>query len=130
MKKSKLDILFISIIFFSQAVYAGCGGCKADRSKTVQIKSDVELVSNIGGNGMIEGNVLASCGMCHFDVKTKDCSLYIRIDDTPYAVKGSSIDDHGDSHAEDGFCNKVRTASVKGKVKGDFFFAASFELNN
>ena len=38
------------------------------------------------------------------------------------------MDDHGDSHAEDGFCNAIRTASVSGYITGDYFIAESFEL--
>ena len=41
---------------------------------------------------------------------------------------GTDIDDHGDSHAKDGFCNAIRVAKVSGKVKKNMFLADSFEL--
>jgi hypothetical protein len=31
------------------------------------------------------------------------CDLAVRIDGKPYFVDGTSIDSHGDAHAEDGF---------------------------
>ena len=36
------------------------------------------------------------------------------------------IDDHGDSHAKEGFCNAVRMANVKGDIKKNVFKAESF----
>ena len=36
--------------------------------------------------------------------------------------------DHGDAHAEDGFCSAVRQAKVKGHLENDRFMVASFEL--
>ena len=73
--------------------------------------------------------VLASCGMCNFGMKNqKNCSLAIQVDERAYTVKGSKIDDHGDSHAKDGFCNAVRIADVDGKVKDGVFLADAFTL--
>ena len=55
--------------------------------------------------------------MCNFGTKDRTCSLSIQINEKAYNVKGTHIDDHGDSHAKDGFCNAVRVAKVSGKVK-------------
>lgn len=38
------------------------------------------------------------------------------------------MDEHGDAHAEDGFCSVVRKAKVKGSVIDGRFVAESFEL--
>ena len=49
--------------------------------------------------------VEASCGQCMF-----------------------AMDDFGDAHAEDGFCNFIRKAKVKGHVEESIFVVSSFEL--
>ena len=72
--------------------------------------------------------VEASCGQCNFKLSGKGCNLAIRIKDEAYFVDGAKIDDHGDAHAEDGFCNKVRHAKVKGKVVDGRFKATYFKL--
>ena len=61
-------------------------------------------------------------------MKGKSCDLAVRIDGKPYFVDGTTIDEHGDAHAEDGFCNKIRKASVTGKVMKNRFKATSFTL--
>jgi Family of unknown function (DUF6370) len=72
--------------------------------------------------------VEASCGQCQFSMKGKSCDLAIRIDGKAYFVDGTSIDDHGDAHAKDGFCQKVRKALVSGHIEGIRFKATSFKL--
>ena len=72
--------------------------------------------------------VETACGECQFGMKGKSCDLAVRIDGKPYFVDGTTIDEHGDAHAEDGFCNKIRKASVTGKVVNDRFQATSFTL--
>ena len=72
--------------------------------------------------------VEASCGQCQFGMKGHGCDLAVRIDGKPYFVDGSGIDDHGDSHAGDGFCSKIRKAEVVGEVKNNRFVATSFKL--
>ena len=72
--------------------------------------------------------VEASCGECQFGMKGKSCDLAVRIDGKSYFVDGTTIHDHGDAHAEDGFCNAVRKASVTGEIVGDRFKATSFTL--
>ena len=73
--------------------------------------------------------VEASCGQCKFGMKDKKgCDLAVRINGVPYFVEGTSIDKHGDAHADDGFCNSIRKAKVSGKVVDKRFVATSFTL--
>lgn len=70
----------------------------------------------------------ASCGQCKFGLKGKGCTLAVKVDDKAYFVDGSDIDSHGDAHADDGFCNKVRKANVQGEVVNDRFKVTYFKL--
>ena len=70
----------------------------------------------------------ASCGQCKFGLKAKGCDLAIRINGKAYFVDGTAIDEHGDAHAEDGFCNAVRKAEVRGEVVNNHFVASYFKL--
>lgn len=72
--------------------------------------------------------VEAACGQCKFGIKGEDCNLAVRIDGKAYFVDGSKIDDHGDAHANDGFCNKIRKARVSGHIVNNRFAASSFTL--
>jgi hypothetical protein len=72
--------------------------------------------------------VEAACGQCKLGLKGKGCSLAIRMDGKAYFVDGSDIDSHGDAHADDGFCNKIRKAKVQGEVVNGRFKASYFEL--
>ena len=73
--------------------------------------------------------VEASCGQCKFGMKDKKgCDLAVRINNIPYFVTGTTIDKHGDAHADDGFCNAIRKARVSGSIEGKNFVATSFVL--
>jgi hypothetical protein len=72
--------------------------------------------------------VEASCGKCKFGMKAGDCSLAVRIDGKTYFVDGTSIDEHGDAHGKDGFCEAIRKAEVQGKVKDGRFVVTYFKL--
>ena len=72
--------------------------------------------------------VEAGCGMCKFGLKDKDCLLTIRKNDKVLHVKGTDIDDHGDAHGDDGFCNAIRRATIQGQVKGDTIMVTYFQL--
>ena len=72
--------------------------------------------------------VEASCGECQFGMKGKSCDLAVRIDGKAYFVDGTKIDQHGDAHAEDGFCNAIIKASVTGTIEKNRFKATSFTL--
>lgn len=73
--------------------------------------------------------VEVACGQCQFKMKgKKGCDLAVRIGGKSYFVEGTNIDDHGDAHSKEGFCNAVRKAEVTGTIKGDKFVATSFKL--
>jgi hypothetical protein len=72
--------------------------------------------------------VEASCGQCQFKMKGHGCDLAVRIDGKPFFVDGSSIDSHGDAHADDGFCAAIRKAEVVGKIVDNRFKVTSFKL--
>jgi hypothetical protein len=69
-----------------------------------------------------------SCGQCQFGMKAQGCALAVRLDGKSYLVDGASLDDFGDAHAADGFCNAVRQAEVIGEVKNGRFVATYFKL--
>ena len=58
----------------------------------------------------------------------KRCNLAIQINNVAYDVEGTGIDDHGDSHAKEGFCNAIRVANVKGQIKKNTLVAESLEV--
>ena len=109
-----MKILFITLYFCLSLVVA--------QSQTSEIKK------NIPDSTKKIISVEASCGMCQFGMKAKDCSLAVRIDGKVYFVDGSSIDEHGDAHAKDGFCEAVRKAEVQGEIVNNRFKATYFKL--
>ena len=123
-------LLLLTIYFISyNSVYAGCGSCNVSKTKVPDIHTNLELVNQLSEDGLVSGFVLASCGICNFGMDSKaGCSLAIKIGESKYQIKGTSIDDHGDSHAKDGFCSAVRVASVVGNVKDNICFVESFEI--
>ncbi len=70
----------------------------------------------------------AACGQCQFGLPGSSCDLAVRIDGASYFVDGTGIDDHGDAHSSDGFCNAVRRARVSGQVHEGRFVATHFEV--
>jgi hypothetical protein len=72
--------------------------------------------------------VLASCGTCSFKMKATGCPLAIKLDDKYYLVEGTTIDEHGDAHADDGFCNAIKKAKVQGSIEADKFKVTYFEV--
>lgn len=69
-----------------------------------------------------------SCGTCMFKMKGSGCDLAVKINGHCYVVKGAGIDDYGDAHAADGFCNAIRKAKVWGSFKEEVFVARKIEL--
>jgi predicted small secreted protein len=80
------------------------------------------------GSNDIDQVVEASCGICQLSMAGDECQLAIRVDGKDYYVEGSSLDDHGNPHAEDGMCNAVRQAHVKGTLKHGIYVVTTFEL--
>ena len=72
--------------------------------------------------------VEASCGECQFGMEGKSCDLAVRINGKSYFVDGTTIDQHGDAHAKDGFCKAVRKAEVQGEIVNNRFKATYFRL--
>jgi hypothetical protein len=50
------------------------------------------------------------------------------MNDKYYWVDGTTIDEHGDAHGDDGFCNVVKKAKVQGTIEKDRFKATYFEV--
>jgi len=70
----------------------------------------------------------ASCGQCNFNLSGEGCDLAVRISGLAYFVDGTKIDDHGNAHASDGFCQAVRKARVKGHLVDNRFQLQYFQL--
>jgi len=70
----------------------------------------------------------ASCGTCMFKMNGKACVLAVKYEGKSYFVEGTNIDDHGDAHDKEGFCNAIKKAKVQGSVVGDKFLVTYFEL--
>ena len=88
-------------------------------------KTDSPKENNMFINQVVE----ASCGQCQFKMTGKSgCDLAVKINGEFYFVDGTSIHDHGDAHAYDGFCEAIRKADVKGEIIDGRFKAESFTL--
>jgi hypothetical protein len=72
--------------------------------------------------------VETSCGQCQFGMEGHGCELAVRIDGKAYFADGTSIDSHGDAHADDGFCAVIRKAEVVGEIIDNRFKVTSFKL--
>ena len=69
-----------------------------------------------------------ACGECRFKMAGSSCDLAVRINGQTFFVDGSNIDDHGDAHADDGLCKKIRPAMVTGHVENGRFVATKVKL--
>ena len=118
-------ITLVFSLFLISEVMAGCGGCGPSRSKKSEKKG---LIESVPRNNYIEGNVLISCGMCNFMNGDRDCALAIKVGSEVLSVRDVGIDDHGDSHARDGYCNVIKKVYVEGRVKGKSFKADKMEF--
>ena len=82
-----------------------------------------------GNNMSINQVVEAACGQCQLGITGKaGCDLAVRIDGKSYFVDGTSIHDHGDAHADDGFCEAIRQVEVKGEIIDGRFKAETFTI--
>ena len=91
----------------------------------VPAKTDSPKGNNISINQVVE----AACGQCQFKMTEKSgCDLAVKIDGKSYFVDGTTIHDHGDAHADDGFCAAIRQAEVKGEIIDGRFKAETFTI--
>lgn len=72
--------------------------------------------------------VEVACGECKLGLAGENCDLAVRIKGKSYFVEGTNIDDHGDAHDKEGFCNAISKAEVQGKIVGDKFIATYFKV--
>ena len=119
-------ILITFVLITSQLLQAGCGGCRTNRKHT-SYNAPSGLLEKIPSNNRVEGNVLVSCGMCNFLTSDNDCSLAIKIGNKVLNVRGIGIDDHGDSHASDGYCNVIKKKYVEGVVRKNAFLPTKMD---
>ena len=107
-------------LIISLFVFNGC--CtKAIHNTETQASED------ISSHQVVE----AACGQCQFGMTEKvGCDLAVRINSVNYFVEGTTIDEHGDAHADDGFCSAIRKAEVKGTIKEGKFYSEMFTLLN
>ena len=119
----------ILFLFILNILNAGCGSCLSDiPSKTTSQKKQVNvntLVTSIPEDGIVEGLMIASCGKCNFGKKDKRCELSVKIGEKLFSVEGTNLNAHGNAHGNEGFCNTVRIARLKGKVKKILFILIS-----
>ena len=112
---------------------SGCFDLKNETEVTTVPKTESEKPSSAGSTknsptALTDKIVEASCGQCQLGLDGTGCDLAVRIDGKSYFVDGSSIDDHGDAHGDDGLCNCVRKAKVSGEIKEGRFVANSIEI--
>jgi hypothetical protein len=100
---------------FSLAVLTSVGQTKKSTVSIVDPNKKVDVVET-------------ACGECKFGLKGKSCDLAVRINGKSYFVDGTNINDHGDAHADDGFCNAVRKAEVQGTIVNNRYKATYFKL--
>ena len=72
--------------------------------------------------------VEATCGTCLYKMEGKGCHLAIKLNGKNYFVDGTNIDDHGDAHDAEGFCNAIKKAKLQGTIVKDRFKVTYFEL--
>jgi Family of unknown function (DUF6370) len=90
-----------------------------------QSKQDSITIPNPGKKMQI---VEVSCGQCKFGLPGKSCDLAVRINGKAYFADGTTIDEHGDAHAKEGFCNAIQKAQVQGEIVGNRFKVTYFKL--
>ncbi len=101
----------------------------AEYVEPTEPKEPVEPKEPSEGAMSVNQVVEASCGQCQFGMTEKSgCDLAVRIDGKSYFVDGTNIHEHGDAHADDGFCETIRQVEVKGEIIDGRFKAESFTL--
>ena len=110
-----MKILIVGILCINLFAITASAQNRVDTAFVHDKESDLQIVE-------------ASCGQCNFNLPGKGCDLAVRINGEAYFVDGTDIDDHGDAHADDGFCEAIRKAHVKGAIVANRFKAKYFEL--
>lgn len=108
----RILIVFTFVVFFGCTSYAQNTGIKTAKPDSTK---KIETVD-------------AACGQCQFHLPGKGCNLAIRIDGKAYFVDGTTIDEHGDAHATDGFCEAIRKAAVQGEIVNGRYKITYFKL--
>ena len=113
-------------LFLSVFVLSGCATKTINNAESlVPTPSLTQNAEDISIHQVVE----AACGQCQFGMTDKlGCDLAVRIDGETYFVDGTNIHEHGDAHADDGFCVVIRNANVKGKIVDGRFKSESFTL--
>ena len=115
------------VLFILVFVLFGCATKTINNAESLEPVNPTETqnAEDISIHQVVE----AACGQCQFGMIEKlGCDLAIRIDGETYFVDGTKIDEHGDAHADDGFCVVIRNANVKGKIVDGRFKSESFTL--
>ncbi len=116
----RIQLFNFAVACGSLLLLSGCETGSTDAGGAAAVESQTVA--------MVDQVVEASCGQCQFGMEGSGCDLAVRIDGKSYYVDGSSIDDHGDAHGEDGMCNCVRQATVTGEVKNGRFVATTIKV--
>lgn len=111
--------LLNSLLFIGTLQMVDC-----HQAKGQLYQSSTKKQSNIVTNKV----VTIACGQCQFKMHGNGCTLAIKINNTPYFVKGASIDSFGDAHANTGFCNAISKAIVSGYLQDSIFIANKIKL--
>ena len=108
MKKLILLLLFIPLVSFGQEIY----------KNKLKFNPEINLII-----------AEAACGICMLNMQGNECELAVKIKDSKYYVVGTGIDDHGDAHSNDGFCNAIRKAEVQGELVNGIYLVNYFKLS-
>ncbi len=108
----KSTMLFIITTFFGLCVFA------QNNTKSINVPDSTKKIENAE----------VSCGECKFKMVGSGCDLAVRINGKSYFVDGTKIDQHGDAHAKDGFCETIRKAEVQGEIIDDRYKVSYFKL--
>jgi len=120
--KSDAIILLLCVCLY-------CVGCQPNGTHLVFEIEEPQVSDSVSQTLEVKlTEVDASCGQCQFGMPGDGCDLAVKIEDEFYYVDGSSIDGHGDAHANDGLCNCVRKAIVSGKIIDGRFVASEMTL--
>ena len=65
-------------------IYGGCGSCSVSKKEAALPSGD--FVTKVNQDGIVNGLVLVSFGMCNFRTKDRTCSLSIQINEKAYSV--------------------------------------------